>query len=152
MCSVAKLCLTSWPYGLQHSRFFCPSPSPGVCLNSCPLFWWCHPAISSSFALCSFCIQSFPESGLFQGISSCHQVATVLELPLWHQCFQWVFQLQWVDFLENWLLWSPCSPGESQESSPELQFENINSSVLCLLYGPALTTMRANYFKIHHSF
>ena len=36
------------PYGLQHARRPCPSPTPGVCSNSCPSCWWCHPAISSS--------------------------------------------------------------------------------------------------------
>ena len=35
-----------WPHGLQHARLPCPSPSPRVCSNSCPLSWWCHPAIS----------------------------------------------------------------------------------------------------------
>ena len=35
------------PHGLQHTRLPCPSPSPGVCSNSCPLSQWCHPAISS---------------------------------------------------------------------------------------------------------
>ena len=36
------------PHGLQHARLPCPSPSPRVCSNSCPLSWWCHPTISSS--------------------------------------------------------------------------------------------------------
>ena len=36
-----------WPHGLQHTRFSCPSPSPGACSNSCPSSWWCHPTISS---------------------------------------------------------------------------------------------------------
>ena len=36
-----------------------------VCLNSCPLHWWCHPVISFSDALFSFCLQSFPASGTF---------------------------------------------------------------------------------------
>ena len=31
-----------WPHGLQHSRLSCPSPSPRVCSNSCPLSWWCY--------------------------------------------------------------------------------------------------------------
>ena len=50
-----------WPHGLQqHSRLPCPSPSPGVGSNSCPLNWWCHPTISSSVAPFSSCFQSFP--------------------------------------------------------------------------------------------
>ena len=54
-----------WPsHGLQHSRLHCPSPSPWVCPNSCPLSRWCHPTISSSVALFS-CSQSFPASGSF---------------------------------------------------------------------------------------
>ena len=43
-CSVAQSCLTLWPPGLQHATLPCPSPSPRVCSNSCPLGWWCHPA------------------------------------------------------------------------------------------------------------
>ena len=51
---------SSWPHGLQHIRLLCPSPSPGVCSNSCPLSQWCYLTITSSAALFSFCIQSFP--------------------------------------------------------------------------------------------
>ena len=53
------------PHGLQHTRLPCPSPSPEVCPSSCPLHQWCHPAVSSSDALFSFCPQSFPTSGTF---------------------------------------------------------------------------------------
>ena len=53
------------PHGLQHTRLPCPSPSPGVCPDSCPLCRWCHPTISSSTAPFSFCRQSFPASGSF---------------------------------------------------------------------------------------
>ena len=58
------------PHGLQHTRPPCPSPSPEVCLSSCPLHRWCHPALSSSDALFSFCPQSFPESGTFPMFTS----------------------------------------------------------------------------------
>ena len=51
-----------WPHGLQHTRPPCPSPTPGVYSNSCPLSWWCHPTISSF----SSHLQSFPASGSFQ--------------------------------------------------------------------------------------
>ena len=54
----------SWPHGLQHARLPCPSLSPAVGLNSCPLSWQCHPTISSSVAHLS-CLQSFPASGSF---------------------------------------------------------------------------------------
>ena len=47
-----------WPHGLQHTRPPCPSPTPGVYLDSCPLSWWCHPTISFSVVPFS-CLQSF---------------------------------------------------------------------------------------------
>ena len=53
------------PHGLQHARLSCPSLSPGVCSNSCPLSRWCHPTISSSVVPVSSCPQSFPASGSF---------------------------------------------------------------------------------------
>ena len=68
-------------------------------------------------------------------------------LQLQHQSFQWIFM---VDFLYNWLIWSPCSLRDSQESSPTLQFEGISFWMLSLLYGPALTSIY-DYWK-NHSF
>ena len=53
-----------WPYGWQHTRPPCPSPTPRVYPNSCPLNRWCHPTISPSATLFS-CLQSFPASGPF---------------------------------------------------------------------------------------
>ena len=53
-------------HGLQHVRPPCPSPTPGVHPNSCPLSPWCHPTISSSVIPFSSCPQSFPASGSFQ--------------------------------------------------------------------------------------
>ena len=53
------------PYGLQHSRFLCPSLSPRACSNSCPLSGWYHPTISSSVIPFSSYLQSFPTSGSF---------------------------------------------------------------------------------------
>ena len=54
------------PCGSQHARPPCPSPTPGVYPNSCPLNWWCHPTISSLVIPFSSCPQSFPASGSFQ--------------------------------------------------------------------------------------
>ena len=54
------------PQGLQHARPPCPSPTPGVYSNSCPLSQWCHPTISSSVVPFFSCLQSFPASGSFQ--------------------------------------------------------------------------------------
>ena len=67
---------SSKSHGLQHARLLYPSPSPRVCPSSCPLNWWCHPSISSSVALISSCLQSFPASGSFpmsQFFTNCGQ-------------------------------------------------------------------------------
>ena len=53
------------PHELQHVRLCCPSPSPGVCSNSCPSSRWCHPTISSSVIPFCPCLHSFPASGSF---------------------------------------------------------------------------------------
>ena len=63
-CSVVSDSLR--PHEPQHTRFPCPSPTPRVYPNSCPLSWWCHPTISSSVVPFSPCLQSFPASGSFQ--------------------------------------------------------------------------------------
>ena len=52
------------PHESQHTRPPCPSPTPGVQPNSCPLSRWCHPTISSSVVPYS-CLQYFPALGSF---------------------------------------------------------------------------------------
>jgi len=106
------------PHGLQHARLPCSSLSPGVCSNSCPLSLWYHPTISSSATSFSSCPQSFPVSGVFP---VAQLFPSVLELQLQHQSFQWIFR---VDFFYDWLIWSPCCPRDSQESSPAPQFKH----------------------------
>ena len=59
-------CPTLRRHRLQHARPPCPSPTPRVHPNSCPLNWWCHPTISSSVVPFSSHLQSFPASGSFQ--------------------------------------------------------------------------------------
>ena len=54
------------PHELQHARPPCPSPTPGVYPNSCPLSRWCHPTISSAVVPLSSRLQSFPAPGSFQ--------------------------------------------------------------------------------------
>ena len=57
------------PHGLQHARPPCPSPSPGVGSNPCPLSRWCQPTISSSVVPFSSCLQSFPAcTGFYMNI------------------------------------------------------------------------------------
>ena len=102
-CSVAKLCLILWPHRLQHARLPCPSPSPWVCSNSCPLSRWCHPTISSSVAPFSSCLQSFPASGSFlmswlftSGGQSAGALASASVLPMTIQ--DW-FPLGWTGLI-----------------------------------------------------
>ena len=124
-------------HGLQHAGPLCPSPSPTVCPSSCPLHWRCHPAISSSDTLFSFCPQSFPASGTFpisQLFASDDQntgvSASASVLPMDIQG------------------WFPCYTRDSQESSPAPQFKGVNSLALCLLYSPALKTI-ADHWEDH---
>ena len=62
-------------HGLQHARLPCPSPTPGAYSNSCPLSRWCHPTISSSVSPSPRAFSLFRHQGLFQWVSSSHQVA-----------------------------------------------------------------------------
>ena len=124
-CSVLSDSLR--PHGLQHTRPPSLSPTPRVYSNSCPLSWRWHPTISSSVIPFSSCVPCFPASGSFKWVSSLYQVAKVLEHQLQHQSFQWIFR---TDFFWDWLVGSPCSPRDSQESSLTAQFKSINSSML----------------------
>ena len=117
------------PHGLQHVRLSCPSPSPRVCSNSCPLSWWFYLTISSSAAPFSSCFQSFPASGslpmsqLFSsGYQSTEALALASVLPM--NSHNW-FPLGLIGL-------SPCSPRDSQVSSSAPQFESIDSSELSL--------------------
>ena len=122
-CSVVSDSL--WPHEPQHTRPPCPSPTPGVYSNPCPLSW---DAIQPSHPLSS---PSPPapnpsqQQGLFKWVSSSHQVAKVLEFQHQHQSFQWTPR---TDLLWDGLVGSSCSPRDSQESSPTPQFESINRS------------------------
>ena len=68
-CEIVNFSVMSdslWPHGLQHTRLPCPSPTPRVYSNSCPLSRWWHPTISSSVVPFFSGLQSFPASGSFQ--------------------------------------------------------------------------------------
>ena len=113
-----------WPHEPQHIRPPCPSPTPRVHPNPCPLSQWCHPAISSSVVPFSSCPQSFPAAGSFQmsqlftsGSQSIGVSASTSVLPMNTQD---PFPLRWTG-------WISCSPWDSQESSPTPQFKSINS-------------------------
>ena len=76
------------PYESLHARPPCPSPTPGVHPNSCPLSWWCHPAISLSSPSPPAPTPS-QHQGLFQWVNSSHEVAKVLEFQPQYPSFQW---------------------------------------------------------------
>ena len=82
---------------------------------------------------------------LFQWVSSSHELAKVLEFQLQHQSFQ---RTPRTDLLQNGLVGSPCSPRDSQESSPTPQFKNINSSAFSFLHSPTLTSIH-DHWKNH---
>ena len=116
------------PHGLQHTRLPCPSPSPGVSSNSCPLSQWCHPTISSSVTL--FCPQSFPTS-VFSNESGLH-----IKWPKY-----WSFSIS-PEYSE---LISLQSKGLSRIFS-STTVQKHNSLALSFLYSPTLTSVH-NYWK-----
>ena len=75
---------------------------------------------------------------LFQWVHSSHEVPKVLEFQLQHHSFQRNLR---ADLLQNGLVGSPCSPRDSQESSPTPQFKTINSLALSFLHSPTLTSI-----------
>ena len=136
--SITQSCPTLWPHELQHTRPPCISPTPGVHSNSHPSSRWCHPAISTSIILFSSCPQSlpasesFPMSQLFEWDGQSTGVSALASFPP-KKSQGWS--------LQNGLVGSPCSPKDSQESSPTTQFKSINSLALSLLHSPTLTSI-----------
>ena len=122
-CSVSKSCLTLCnPMDCSMPGFLIHRQLPELAQTHVP---WVSDAIQPSCPLLSPFPPTFyisQHQGLFQWVSSSHQVAKVLELQLQYQSFRWIFR---TDFLQNGLVGSPCSPRDSQESSPTLQFKNI---------------------------
>ena len=106
------------PHQLQHARVPCPSPTLQLAQTHAhqvgDAVQASHPVLSSSPPA----FNHSQHQGLFKWVSSSQQVAKVLNLQLQHQSFQWVFR---TDLLEDRLVWSPCSPRDSQESSPTPQ-------------------------------
>ena len=103
--SVAQSCPTLRPHGLQRSRPPCPSPTPRIYSNSCPLSRWCHPTISSSVIPFSSYPQSFPASGSFQmsqffasGGQSIGVSASATVLPMNTQDWSPLGWTSWISF------------------------------------------------------
>ena len=97
-----------WPHGLQHARLPCPSPTAGVCSNSCPLSQWCHPTISSSVDPFSSCLQSSPASGFFPKESLLHirwpkYWSFSFSISLSNEYSGLIsFRMDWLDLLAVW--------------------------------------------------
>ena len=126
------------PHESQHARPPCPSPTPGVYPNSCPLSWWCHPAISSSLIPFSSCPQSlpasesFPMSQLFAwGGKSIGVSASASVLPMNTQ--DW-FPLVWTG-------WISLQSKALSRVFAAWQLKSINSSALSFLHSPTLTSI-----------
>ena len=133
------------PHGLQHPRPRCPSPTPGVYSNSCPLSQWCHPTISSSDVPFSSCLQSFPASGSFQmsqfftsGGHSIGVSASASVLPMNIQDWFLLGWNGWISFLTKGLL--------RVSSNTIVQKHQLFST----LSSPTLTSIH-DYWK-NHSF
>ena len=146
LSSVAQSCLTLWD-PMNHSM-------PGLPVHhQLPEFTQTHvhrvsDAIQTSHPLSS---PSPPapnpsqHDSFFQWVNSSYELAKVLEFQLQHHSFQ---RNPRADLLQNGLVGSPCSPRDSQESSPIPQFKSINSLVLSFLHSPTLTSIH-DYWKNH---
>ena len=137
-CSVQSLShvwlfATPWTAARQASLSITNSLSPPKPMFIQPS----HPLLSPSPPT----LNPSQHQGLFQWVSSLHQMAKVLEFQLQHQSFQWTPRT-------DLLVGSPCSPRVSQESSSTPQFKSINSSVLSFLYSPTLTSIH-DHWKNH---
>ena len=137
---------------MNHLCWFMDCSTPG---SSVPDYFpkfaqthihWVDDAVHPSLPLSSPSLAHSLTQHLFQSVSSSHHVAKVLELQLQQQSFHWIFR---VDFLQDWLVWFPCNPRDSQEFLTS-QIKSINSSVLSLIYCPALISIH-DYWK-NHSF
>ena len=134
------------PHGLQHTRFLCPSQSPRVFSNSCPLNRWCYLTISSFAA--SSCLPSFPVSGSFpmsqpfaSGGQSIGASASASVCPVNIQ--------DWFPFGLTGLI-SLLSKGLSRVFSSNT-VKSITSLAFSLLFGPVLTSIH-DYWKRARSF
>ena len=133
-----------WPHGLQHTRLTCPSPTPRIYSNSCPLSQRCRPTTSSSVALFSFFFQSFaasrcfPMSWLFvSGGQNIRASASASVLPVNIQGW-FPLGLTGLILQSKKTLKSPSAP----------QFESISFLALSLLYDPALTWLLTLFILI----
>ena len=144
-CSVAKSCLTLCnPMDCSMPDFLVLRYLPEFAQTL--VIQWCHQTISSSVTPSPLALN------LSQHQVFSNELALCIRRPkYWSFCFS-ISPSSWfrVDFLQDWLVWSPCCLRDSQESSPTPQFKSINSLVLSFLYSPILTSIH-DYWKNHGS-
>ena len=131
------------PHGLQHARPPCPSPTPRVYSNACPLSCCCHPTISSCVVSFSSHLQSFPASGSFQ----MSQLFTSDGQSIGISVLTSVLPMNIQDWLP--LGWTGWISLQFKELSRVFS-KSINSSVVSFFYSPTLTSIY-DYWK-NHSF
>ena len=130
------------PHEPQHARPPCPSPTPKVHPNPCPLSQWCHLTISSSVVPFSSCPQSLPASGswFFHSSEFFHFSSESILRTRWPKYWSFSFNIspsnEHPELISFRMVGSPSSSKDSQESSPIPQLKSINSSVLSFLYSP----------------
>ena len=139
-----------WSRGLQHARLPCPSPTPRVYSNLCPLSQWCLSTISSSFILFSSCLQSFPASASFQmsqlfalGGQSIGVSATASVLP---KNIQDWFPLGWISLQSKGLsrAFSNTTVQEHQFFSAQLSLQS-NSHIHTWLLKKTIALTRKTF-------
>ena len=142
LLSHVRLFENPWITAHQASR---PSPTPGVYPNSCPLSWWCHPAISSSIIPFSSCPQSLPASGSFPmsqlfawggqsiGVSASTSVLP-MNTPDWSPL--------------GWTGWISLQSKRLSRVFSNTTIQRIKSSVLSFLHSPTLTSLH-DHWKNH---
>ena len=129
-CSVPKLCPTLRLHELQHARLPCPSLSPGVCSNSCPLNQWCHLTISSSATPFSFCFQSFLASGSFPMSQLFASGGQSIGAWIWASVLSLIsFRIDWSD-----LLAVQGTPKGLYSTLQQMQGSSLKSSLLVFVF------------------
>ena len=133
-----------WPHELQHARSPCPSPTPEVYTNPCPLSRWCHLTISSSVVYISSCLQSFPNIRVF---------SNELALCIWWWKY-WRFSFNISPSNEHWGLisfridWLYLLAVQGIHKSL-LQHHSSKASILLCLFSLQSNSHIHDYWKNH---
>ena len=153
-CSVVPDSL--WPHKSQHARTPCPSPTPGVHSNSCPLIQWCHSAISSSVIPFFSCSQSLPASGSFPmsqlfawGGQSIGVSVLASVLPMNTQDWSPSWWTGWISLQFRGLsrVFSSTTVWKPNSLAPSLLYVQFSHSCVTTIKTIALTAMQCLLFK-----